>query len=261
MHPSSLLSYYPNYYILDEIVSKKNYKEVNIFIDLKNCLQTVYMEHAIKNIVENTKKSTFKDSSIFSSVLSFLSFHKIYSIKRNVKIRFYIFLESGQSYYHTNISKTYKISRRIDNLYGLDRIDRDLFYEVLNSNFGLIEKVFNRVPFVKVIRLMNLEADFVPYYLISRNLIPQNEESVNIIYSNDHDLLQCINERCLVFFKSAKNKKIVKQNEVVEQTFKCNNIVPDEYLPLMMAVVGDEGDDVKGIKGIGAKTLAKILLS
>ena len=77
MHPSSLLSYYPTYAILDEIVSKKNYKNINIFMDLKNNLQTTYMEHAIVNLVENTKRSKFIDTSIFTSIISFLSFHKI----------------------------------------------------------------------------------------------------------------------------------------------------------------------------------------
>ena len=72
MHPSSLLSYYPTYAILDEIVSYGSYNELNIFMDLKNTLQSTYMEHAIVNIVESTKKSTKIDTSIFSSLISFL---------------------------------------------------------------------------------------------------------------------------------------------------------------------------------------------
>ena len=73
MHPSSLLSYYPTYQILDEIVSYGNYKKLNIFIDLKNVMQSTYMEHAIVNIIENSKNSKFMDTSVFSSLVSFLS--------------------------------------------------------------------------------------------------------------------------------------------------------------------------------------------
>ena len=79
MHPSSLLSYYPTYAILDEIVSYGSYKELNIFIDLKNNLQTTYMKHAVENIVESSKQSRFVDTSVFSSLISFLSFHKLIS--------------------------------------------------------------------------------------------------------------------------------------------------------------------------------------
>ena len=70
MHPSSLLSYYPTYNILDQIVSYNNYKKLNIFIDLKNTLQTTYMEHAIVNIIQNSKNTKYIDTSIFSSVIS-----------------------------------------------------------------------------------------------------------------------------------------------------------------------------------------------
>ena len=121
MHPSSLLSYYPTYAILDEIVSFGNYKKLNIFIDLKNALQTTYMKHAIENIIDNSKGSKHIDTSVFSSLISFLSFHKIYGVKRGIDTNFIIFFETGQSFYHKNIDKSYKISRRIDDLYEIGR--------------------------------------------------------------------------------------------------------------------------------------------
>jgi len=251
MHPASLLSYYPNYAILDEIVSYGNYKKLTIFMDLKNNLQTTYMEHAIINIVENTKKSKFKDSSIFSSLISFLGFHKIYGIKRGIDIDFIIFFETGQSYYHKNISKKYKISRQIDNLYGLERADRELFTEVLQSNFALIDKAANKFPNVKVIRVPNLEADFIPYYLLSRKKVPLSEDNGYIIYSNDHDLWQCVSTNSFIFSKSAKNKKIVKPGTVMRNYLNRKNNIPDLYLPLAMSIIGDVGDDVYGVKDIG----------
>lgn len=251
MHPSSLLSYYPTYAILDEIVSYGNYKKLTIFIDLKNTLQTTYMEHAIINIIDSTKKSKFKDTSIFSSVISFLSFHKIYGMKRGIDINFIIFFESGQSYYHTNISKTYKISRRIDDLYGLERVDRELFYEVLQANFRLIEKACNKMPAVKVIRLPNLEADFVPYYLLSRNKVPLPGEVGYITYSNDHDLWQCAAKDSYIYSKTAKTKKIIKAGTIMETYFKRPTNIEDIYLPLAMSVIGDSGDDVDGVATIG----------
>ena len=85
MHPSSLLSYYPTYAILDEIVSFGDYKKLNIFIDLKNVLQTTYMKHAIENIIDSSKKSRYLDTSVFSAVISFLSLNKIYGMKRGIE--------------------------------------------------------------------------------------------------------------------------------------------------------------------------------
>jgi hypothetical protein len=250
MQPSSLLSYYPTYAILDEILSYNKYRNLNIFIDLKNNLQTAYMEHAIVNIVENSKKADFFDSSVFSAVVSFLSFHKMYAVKRGINTTFTIFFETGQSYYHQNISKSYKISRKIDNLYGLDVADRDLFFTVMQANYQLIESALNKVPTVNVIRMNHMEADFIPYYLLSRNKMPNDGSVAHVIYSNDHDMWQCIQPHCYIFSKSAKHKKIIKSG-VMDLYFKKEVKIPDEYYPLAMAIIGDTGDDVTGVSGVG----------
>ena len=251
MHPSSLLSYYPTYAILDEILAKNNYRKATIYIDLKNTLQSVYMEHAIVNILEQSKRSKKFDTSIFSSLVSFLSFHRIYGHKRGVDINFVVFFESGNSIYHKNISKSYKISRRIDDLYGLDAADKELFYKILNANYQLIENAFNKMPNTKVIRLNKLEADFVPYYLLSRNMVEYDGSRVHVIYSNDHDLWQCATEHSYIFSKAGKTKKIIKAGEIMNHMLKKPNKIPDIFLPLAMSVIGDTGDDVDGVKDVG----------
>jgi hypothetical protein len=258
MHPSSLLSYYPTYSVLDEIVSYNNYDTLNIFVDLKNCLQTVFMEHAIVNLVESTKMSNRYDTSIFTSLMSFIAFHKLYGLKREIKINFYIFFESGISYYHKNISKKYKISRRIDDLYGLDALDREMFHEIMNQNLGFIDKAYNKMPNIKVIRLLNLEADFVPYYMMTRNYIEKAPNIANITYSNDHDLAQNLMEHSYSFVKTQQGKSIFKMNQGMFRQTKCDWEGDDEYQPLAIAILGDPGDDVDGIKGIGGKTFMKI---
>jgi len=256
MHPASLISYYPSYNILDSIVSLGGYKRLNIFIDLKNAMQTTYMEHAIVNIIETSKKSKYTDTSIFSSLIAFLTFHKIYAYKRGIDIAYVIFFESGHSYYHTNISKKYKITRKIDDLYGLKREDRELFYQILQSNFMLIEKACSKLPSVRVVRLPNLEADFVPYYVLTRNLIERGDKIGNIIYSNDHDLFQCLDDDCYVFSKSAKSKKILKKGEAVSTFIKKETNISDDFYPLIMSIVGDVGDCVDGVHGVGGKRIS-----
>lgn len=258
MHPSSLLSYYPTYSVLDEIASYNNYDTLNIFVDLKNCLQSVFMEHAIVNLVESTKMTNRYDTSIFTSLMSFIAFHKLYGVKRNIKINFYIFFESGISYYHKNISKKYKVSRRIDDLYGLDALDREMFHEIMNQNLGFIDKAYNKMPNIKVIRLLNLEADFVPYYMMTRNYIDRSPNVANITYSNDHDLAQNLMEHSYSFVKTQQGKSIFKMNQGMSRQTKCEWEGDDEYQPLAIAILGDPGDDVDGIKGIGGKTFTKI---
>ena len=258
MNPS-ILSYYPTYSILDEVLTCGNYDTLNLYIDVKNVLQSLYMQHTIIEIVENTLSSKHTDSSVFESILKFLAFHKLYAANRNININFYLFLETGKSNYHLNVSKKYKIRRRIDDLYGLDREKRDLFFHTIQKNFMLLEAAANKMPNIKVIRLPNLEADFIPYYLITRKLVDTSNNIGHIIYSNDHDLLQCLKEHVYVYVKVPKVKKLVKNGQALKSYLKFEKNYPDEYLPLVMAIIGDTGDDVDGVKGIGGKTVEKII--
>ena len=258
MHPSSLMPYYPTYSLLDEFVTKNNYKVLNLYIDLKNCLQTVYMEHAVVNMIESTRRSQFVDTSMFSALLAFLNFHKTYSIKRNIHINFFIFFETGRSTYHLEIQKTYKQKRLLDDLYCLDKESKELFRDIGQKNLQLIEKAFNRVPYVKVIRLHQLEADFVPHYLIGRKLTTQ-PNTCHVIYSNDHDMHQTlIYDDVFIFRKVKQMKYIVSRNNAMTMELKRDTEIDISYHPLYLAIAGDEGDDVYGIGSIGPATFIKI---
>jgi len=217
MNAAQILSYYPTYANLDEVLSIGNYKKINLFIDLKNVLQSLYLEYMVKNIVENSLRSNFIDTNIFTSIIMFLSFHKTYAIKRAIDLNFYIFFETGQSFYHINIDKRYKANRRIDNLFGLDREKRDLFFTIIQKNLMLANKSLNLIPNIKVIHMENFEADFIPYYLISNNLIDCKEKDIcNIIYSNDHDMYQTLSlsDNIYQFFKSIKKKYFINNKNM-----------------------------------------------
>jgi hypothetical protein len=257
LHPTQIISYYPTYALLDQVITN-GYKNLNIFIDIKNCAQTLFQKHCIEALIENSKMTKYIDTSIFQSVLSYLTFHKLYATKRKININFYLFLEMGTSYYHYNLSSRYKIGRKIDDLYGLDHESKETFFSIVKNNWLLIDKVFNRIPNINVIRLENLEADFIPYYFIKNGLVETSTETANMIYSNDHDLKQSlINPNCYIFSKAAKVKRIIRCGEVMSTEIKVENSIPDQFLPLKLSLVGDAGDDVIGIKGFGPKTFLK----
>jgi hypothetical protein len=188
MSIENLTSFYPPYSLLDEVVSCDNSRHLNLFIDLKNILQSVYISDVAKSIVESSLESRQIDSSIFLAVLNFLIFHKKYAEKRNITLDFFIFFEMGRSYYHESIYPKYKYSRKIDDLNGLDREHRDYFTQIQQNNYNLVEKFLNKVPNTYVVKLDKFEADFIPYYLIRNEYVA---EGTNVVYSSDHDLLHC----------------------------------------------------------------------
>jgi hypothetical protein len=196
---------------------------------------------------------------VFASLVSFISFHKVYAAKRGIKLNTFVFFETGDSFFHKNISKKYKISRKIDQLYGLDSSKRELFFSILHKNYMLIERAFNLVPRVKIIRLTNLEADFIPYYLITRKLVSTEPNVGHILYSNDHDMLQTISDNVFVFSKAVRVKKLIKKGEVMKEYLKFDSDLDDSLFPIAMAVIGCGGDDVDGLKQIGPARISECI--
>ena len=259
MQPSTLLSYYPHYALLDEARSLVgNPSNVNLFIDLKNVLRGIYMKHAVENIVETTRRSKYNDTSIFSAVITALSFHKMWAYKRGVNINFFMFFETGQSVYHLNIDKTYKCSRKIASVYGVDVEYQEEFFAILHANLQLIEKVCNVLPNTYVLRLHNLECDFIPYYLLTRGEFGKNPNQVNLLYSNDKDMWQTISERTFVFSKTGKEKKLLTPGGLVSRFLKRECKIDDSYFPLVKAIWGDTGDDIDGVQGVGPAAIINI---
>lgn len=258
----NVISYYPTYALLDSVMSYSKYDTLNLYVDLKGIARPLYMEHTRVNIVESTKMSRQTDSSFFTSLLEFFLFHKGYALKRGIKVNFYVFYELGESFYHLNIDKKYKANRRIDNLPGLDKEGKEIFTKVIQKNLILIEKVFNKIPNIKVILSEHLEADFIPYYLIRNSLVPITENVCQLVYSNDHDLFQNIILGNNVYqFLKTKTKRVLKSGgEITDQYLKHKCSVPDEYYPLIMAIFGDTGDGILDkVKGAGEKTIPKII--
>lgn len=256
----NVISFYPTYALLDSVMSYSKYDTLNLYVDLKGVARPLYMDHTRINIVESTRMSRQTDSSIFTSLLDFIIFHKSYALKRGIKINFYIFYELGESFYHLHVDKKYKSNRKIDNLPGLDKEGKELFFSVLQKNFILIDKVFNKVPNTKVILSEHLEADFIPYYLIRNKLVSTEDNICQLIYSNDHDLFQNLIFDNTYQFMKTTTKRILKKGDTSTSFLKHKCNVPEEYFPLMMAILGDKGDGiVDKVKGVGEKTVPKII--
>lgn len=271
---AQLLNYYPKYSYLDDVVSLSGRSNLNLFIDLKGCLQSIYQEWAVRYIL-NESVGSYIDHSIFSSVLEFISWHRKYEKSRNVNVKIFIFFETGSSIYHNRILSTYK-DNRIDNtsgkerFFGLGEFNEEEFLKIINRNFDVIEKVCSRLPNVYCIRLQNIEADFIPYYI--RKFILKDDNSTDIIYSLDKDMIQCLlTENIYMFYRHHTKKSMIDKNKMWDHLFKCetNLTIGAEYLPLMLSIMSDSSDNYFGPytvkknrkQGIGKKTLLKLLPS
>ena len=109
----------------------------------------------------------------------------------------------------------------------------------------LCAEYLERLP-VNIVSVDNVEADDVMAY-IAKQLLP---ESKTTIMSTDKDFLQLVSDRISVW--SPTKKKLYNPEKVLEE-YK----VTSKNLLLSRIFEGDQSDNIKGVMGIGIKTLLK----
>lgn len=77
----------------------------------------------------------------------------------------------------------------------------------------------------------------------------------SVIASGDRDVFQLITDEIQVVYLSTKGSIIFDKKMLAE---KYDGLTPDEFL-ILKALMGDKGDNIPGIKGIGVKTGIKLI--
>lgn len=115
----------------------------------------------------------------------------------------------------------------------------------LQRQFGRLAEYLNCLP-VTVISIDNIEADDVISYLAT-DVFVKDTQKVTIM-SDDKDFLQLINDRVQVW--RPVEKKLYGPAEMMERFG-----MPPENFILYKIFIGDNSDNIPGIKGVGHKTL------
>jgi 5'-3' exonuclease len=122
---------------------------------------------------------------------------------------------------------------------------------VLRAQFEPLEEALESMG-VKVWPMVEMEADDA---LCSAALRAEEDKRVEkvCIWTSDKDLAQCVREARVV--QIDRRRKIIRDKAGVRTKFG----VDPEQIPDYLALVGDSADGFPGIRGIGAKTAARLL--
>ena len=60
-----MLSYYPKYEYLDNLLSCNQKKHINIFIDVKGCITGIYQEWCVRHIINSSNTSKHLNLDLF----------------------------------------------------------------------------------------------------------------------------------------------------------------------------------------------------
>lgn len=70
---------------LEDIILSKDVKKLNVYIDLKNCMKSLFVEDVCASLIENTNRMKTSDSSILQSTLKYISQWKMFGKKCNIE--------------------------------------------------------------------------------------------------------------------------------------------------------------------------------
>lgn len=150
--------------------------------------------------------------------------------------------DGGHSTYRKSIYPEYKVrAPSTDPNKAQSELDSKTTFRILNDIIPNMD--------IPSIRMLGEEADDV-IFILARWLISQGK-SVYVI-TDDSDYLQFVNYGIRVW-QPLKDRLITREN--FEETLGYK----PEYFTLFKAINGDSSDNISGVKGVGEKTLLKLV--
>lgn len=146
-----------------------------------------------------------------------------------------------------NIDPEYKANRNIKRITNWELFDdKEDEFASMTMQMGRLVEYLQCLP-LTLISIDKIEADDTISYLAQK--FGENNKRVTIV-SSDKDFLQIVDDNIEVY--SPIKKVTYRKKEVEEEV----GVLPENYL-VMKALLGDNSDNLTGIKGLGPKTLLK----
>lgn len=146
-----------------------------------------------------------------------------------------------------NINPDYKANRNIKRITNWDLFDdKEDEYASMTMQMHRLVEYLQCLP-ITLISIDKVEADDTISYLAQK--FGANNKKVTIV-SSDKDFLQIVDDNIEVY--SPIKKKTYNKQDILEEI----GLIPNNYL-IMKALLGDNSDNLTGVKGLGPKTLLK----
>ena len=156
-----------------------------------------------------------------------------------------VFDGPGSTAARKNINSDYKANRQINRITNWGMFDdKDQEYASMSAQIERLVEYLHMLP-VDLLAIDKVEADDVIAY-IGKEF---NESKITIV-SSDKDFMQIVNNNIQIY--SPVKKKVYGPAEVLEE----QGILPENYL-IVKALLGDNSDNLSGVKGLGIKGVLK----
>ena len=260
------------YGLIHEILNKQNKTNIIFHIDLMSVCKGLYNKNNVFNEINFYIENKRPSDQLVNEYRNYLNeLHKKF---RGFNPKFVTFLDDGQNSQNLSIQSSYKSGRTS----LADIIDSDeevyLFKQIKKrywEEIGIRCSIKNHGV---VYNLKEYESDLIPYYVIKNNFYESNESyTLNVVISNDKDLLQCCQFTNTIQFTNrfmpsqTGNKRLAidcwdntSAIEYIYPKFK-RGALTSKHIVLILALAGDKADGIDGIKNVGPKKAIDLILN
>lgn len=156
-----------------------------------------------------------------------------------------VFDGPGSTAARKNVNSDYKANRQIKRITNWEMYDdKEQEYASMSAQIERLVEYLHMLP-VDLLAIDKVEADDVIAY-IGKEF---NQSKVTIV-SSDKDFMQIVNDRIQIY--SPVKKKVYGPAEVLEE----QGVLPSNYL-IVKSLLGDNSDNLSGVKGLGIKGILK----
>jgi 5'-3' exonuclease len=156
-----------------------------------------------------------------------------------------VFDGPGSTAARKNINSDYKANRQLTRITNWEIYDnKDQEYASMSAQIERLVEYLHMLP-VDLLAIDKVEADDVIAYIGK-----QFDQSKVTIVSSDKDFMQIVNDRVQIY--SPVKKKVYGPVEVLEE----QGVLPSNYL-IVKSLLGDNSDNLSGVKGLGIKGILK----
>jgi 5'-3' exonuclease len=156
-----------------------------------------------------------------------------------------VFDGPGSTAARKNVNSDYKANRQIKRITNWEMYDdKEQEYASMSAQIERLVEYLHMLP-VDLLAIDKVEADDVIAYIGKQF----NQSKVTIV-SSDKDFMQIVNDRIQIY--SPVKKKVYGPAEVLEE----QGVLPSNYL-IVKSLLGDNSDNLSGVKGLGIKGILK----
>jgi len=270
VHWNKYLKYQINYSDIYNVLNKGGYTDIIIYIDIAGIAKGFYSTGTIKFEVAQYMQNPDQLPTVFLAELKEY-LQTLYHKFQQYNPKFVMFHDGGVCKQNCDIDSTYKADRRAATSSQRFLVEEETMrvFKLLKSYYyDRVIEVFNIPGSSYAIDLEDYESDLIPHFVRSKGLLNSDSATtLSLILALDKDLLQTcrydnVRMAASIYHKAKKRldmNLLDNENglEYIHPKF-LRGILNSGHLPIVLSMMGDKADHIKGISQCGPARAIKM---